>query len=1018
MRKTKKFLITILGALCLICVFFAGNSALNAGRQKAVAATATLSLDLEPVYYLGDSLEIPETVEIDVEGASVTGNNAKLIMPDGVVYGYGTYTLSQKGSYTVIYYGNNGDNPVSASKSFVVRGYNWETDGSQTSYGQFTRGKGEGVIVDLADGDVFRLNTVKDISDLNELEVCRIHPDIRPGKTGTPTAALVIVRVVDAYNPDIFVEFYLWAQSSSVFYIGCGASNQPLVGMERSSSGTMYNGELYRVHKMTRYATSGVYGQWVNIETSQALANAGGMSYIWNLSTNQIYFKSGNKFVNDMDSPEIYSENIFTGFSSDYVYAEVQCYGYSKSSINIEIESLLGFTGEDLMKKPAEDTMSPIVTVDAQTTDESGVYVVKGKEYSIPQNVSVMDVNYNGNLTKKVYYNYGTMEEVEIYVENGKFTPTLAGRYTVEYKATDAYGNEGIFVLPLNVVEAADTITYTETKLQEMYVAQKVHLPEIEAAGVNNEIQVHVSVTNPKGQTRVLDQTNDYVVEYLGAHTVTYTFTDNVYSKTFSYTIQAQDKGLALFNDTPKLPAYFIKDATYLFEEYMAYTLGEDGLAPNQTTMQISVDGGAFANVDVLQPYKVTATNNIRIKYVYNQQETEIITVPVVDVGYSGTKSYEKYFQGTYDRVTSNPLAISYFFDGAESEGSMTFVNTLSLQNFYFGFATAEGQDNFDTLTLTLTDYGNADNKISISYQNLAATEEIVYSVQQWENKQLVVDYSTTIASKMSAVSLAVFQKESCLTSNVGGSPVAIKKFENDLAIFTINVSGIDGESRLDVKTINNQNISSRIREQVPQIQYFASEGVFEIGDCFLIKPATISNVLNIALKTDIKMTVTLPIKDGETPRVALATNGDRLENVNGSKAYEVALTEPGNYRVSYTYSCQTKDGLKTEDVSFIISVIDMTAPTLSFDDGLNEQSLIKVKAGVSYRLSTYSMSDNDTAVDALRHGINVHDATGTIIANNVETFVFRKAGYYTVRAWCMDLYGNLTARYYTVFVE
>ncbi|MBQ8659199.1 MAG: hypothetical protein IJ506_08720 [Clostridia bacterium] len=1019
MRKTKKFLLTILTALCCICALFAGSFGINVSERKAFATTATLKLDLKSVYYLGDSLEVPETVEIDVAGTSITGSNAKLIMPDGVVCGSGTYTLSKKGTYTVIYYGKNGEKSLSASKSFVVSGYNWETNGSETTYGELTRGKGEGVIVDLADGDVFRLNTIKDISGLSELDVCRINPDIREAKTGTPTAALVIMRVVDAFNPDIFVEFYLWAQSTGLFYMGCGASNQPLVGLEPKDTGTLYNGQIYKVHKMTRYATSGVYGRWVNgLETSQALANAGGMAYTWDFSTNQVYFKSGNTLINDLDAPEIYSENIFTGFSSNYVYAEVQCYGYSKSSINIEIQSLLGFTGEDLMKKPSEDNIAPILTVDTELTDENGVYVVKGKEYAIPQNVSVMDVNYNGTLTKKVYYNYGSAEEVEIYVENGKFTPTLLGRYTVEYKAKDSYGNEGIFTLPLNVVEADDTILYTEEKLNQMYVAEKVRLPKMEATGVNKEVQVKVSVTNPKGQTQVLDERNEYTVEYVGTHTITYTFTDNVYSKTFSYTVNAEDNGLALFNGTPKLPAYFIKDATYIFEEYVAYTFGMEGLEPNKTTMQISVDGGEFSDVNMIQPYKVAATDTLRIKYIYKEQETEVFTVPVVDLGYGGTRSYDKYFQGTYDSVTSNPLAISYFFDGTESEGKMTFVNTLSLENFYFGFGTAEGQDNFDVLTLTLTDYSNADNKISISFQNLVEAEEMIYSVKQWENQQLVVEYSSKIESKMSTTSLAVFQKEGRLTNNIGASPVAIKKFENDLAILTINVSGIDGESRLDVKTINNQTISSRIREQAPQIKYFAAEGIFEVGDSFLIKPAIISNVFNIALKTDIKMTVTVPTTDDKEPQVALSKDGKKLENVNGCDTYVVALTEPGNYRVSYTYSCQTKDGLKTEDVSFIISVVDTTAPTLSFKDGLNEQSLIKVKVGFSYRLPKYIMSDNDTAFDALRHGINIHNATGIVVANNVETFVFRKAGYYTVRAWCMDEYGNMTSRYYNVLAE
>ncbi len=1017
MKKTKKFLISICTALCLLSVLFAGISLIKVEQQRAFATTATLTLDLDSVYYVGDSMEIPETAEIDVGGTKITGNNAKLIMPDGVVYGCGSYTLSKKGTYTVIYYGTNGQETVSASASFLVSGYNWETNGSEAYYGPFTRGKSEGVIVDLADGDVFRLNTVKDISGLSELDICKINPDVRPEKTGTPTAALIIVRVVDAYDPDTFVEFYLWSGDSGLFYFGCGASHQPLVGLELKASGTMYNGQIYKVHTMSRYATSAVYGAWVNgLETSHGLANNGGMTYTWDLTNNQVWVK--NRLVNDLDAPEIYNENIFEGFSSNYVYAEVQCYGYSKSSINIEIESLLGFKGEDLIKKPSQDGIAPIVTVDAEMTDENGVYVVKGEEYFIPQNVSVSDVNHNGTVSKKVYYNYGTTEEVEVYVEDGKFKPTFTGLYTVEYKAIDSYGNEGVFLLPLNVVEADAAIAYKEEKLDGMYVASKVHVPKITGIGVNKEVQVKVDVTNPKGQTKTLNESYEYIVEYLGDHTITYTFTDNVYTKTFSYTVNAEDNGLALFNDTPKLPAYFIKDATYLFDKYMAYTLGKDGLVPNETVMQISVDGSAFTDFDITKPYKVTATKDIQIQYKYNELKTEVFTIPVVDLDYAGTRKYEKYFQGTYDRVTSDPVAISYFFDGKESEGKMTFVNTLSLENFYFGFGTAEGQDNFDILTLTLTDYSNADNQIIISYQNLAEEGKMIYSVKQWKNKELIVDNSAEIENEMTAVSLAVFQKQGFLRNSFGAKSFQIERFENDCAIFTINVSGIDGETRLDVKKINNQNMNNRIKEQGAQIKYFAAEGVFEVGDSFVIQPAIITNVFNIALKTDIQLTVKEPTTNAQESKIVSSKDGKKLEKVNGSEAYEIVLSKAGNYRVIYVYSCETKTGVKTEEVSFIISVVDKTAPKLSFKGGLNEQSVIKVKLNTLYRLATYTVSDNETAVDKLKHGINIHNNVGLVVANNVETFVFRKAGYYTVRAWCMDSYGNMTAVYYNVLAE
>jgi hypothetical protein len=1019
-RRIRNLFFVLMGILTMICCVFALQLTVDLQKQ-CEAENSTLLCEFKTEYYLGNEIILPETAEIVTSnGKHVIANNPQIIYPNGITLGSGLHVLNQKGVYRVIYFGLDGNQEVTAEKQFIVSEYTWShsTDTS-ASFGRLSsKPSVDGINIDLADGDVFSYLDAIDVSNVNSIEVCTIYPDIRPS-IGNLNVSTVVVRLVDVLDPDTFVEFYLWSHATSAFYAGAGASNQNLTGLESNSSGALlFEGNTYKLHQPSRYAISSVYGAVVHGQgsaSSAGIASSGGMSIRFDLKTMKAYWKtsSGEKLLTDLDAPEIYGEHIFKGFTSNQVYAQIQCYNYNKATVNIQVESLLGFSGETLNRRVLEDKIKPMVTINTEKTDEYGVYVVKGEEYTIPTDITVQDVNYNGDLKAEVFYNYGSSSPIRIYIKDGKFIPTLNGVYTLVYTATDVYGNEGIDILKLNVVTEEKAISYPETKISVLHAAQVNCLPYIIGVGVNKDVElVGIYVVDPKGGKTELGVNREYTPIYLGEHTIIYCFADNVYKREFTYKVNVIDEGNVLFAGTPKLPAYFIKGGSYILEEYYAYTLGADGLSPNLTTVQMSVDNGEWKSLSYGDTFNVNGTKNVRFKYMHSAKE-RIIEKKIVDLGYlSGEREYLKYFQGTYDDTSIEPTALVYEFNGEQEMETMEFINTLSLSKFLFEFNIPDDKANFSSLTVMLTDYAKPDSVLEIIYSK--TTTGFTYNVMQYIDGILKVSesskFTTTIAGKHS-----IFCKGGVLTSNEGFS-VSLQNMESDNVLLTIELSGISGVSALEMRKLNNQNLNGRLAEQSPELYCKAAVGSLNTGDSFVISGASITSVLNCTLRKDIKLTVKTP-----SGTIVTSKDGIVLNDANGWQDHEIALTEAGFYRVTFTYSCVTIRGEKKEESSYIINVVDTHPPVIEFENGLNESSLVKIKIGEVYSLAKYTVTDNETATQDLLIVLQIFNEYGRVTHSNdlvKNDVVFFDVGYYTVRIWCMDNYGNVAQKYYNILVE
>ena len=1030
MKKKTKWVICAVSALTAIfCLAFGGRA-----TYQGVQAEEYVLKDVKEAYCLGETMIVKEEMDIDVNGTNIKGVNPKFVTPDGIVYGGGSYLLTEPGKYELYYFADYQGKEISASKTIIVNEYSWAYSPTSTAeYGELTRKEkianqedrvAEGIILDLANGDTFTFAKKLNIAGLKELDICQIYPDLREETTDEASVSMVTCRVVDSYNPEIFVEVYVWAEPNGLFYCGAGANNQPLGGLlERSESGNVtFEGTRWTFSNRPRYTPTLAYGKYcsnsLNCNT-EGFAEVGGMKFTMDLETNRINLTSqmANRvptlypLVTDLDSEELYGENIFKGFISDEVYAVIECKRYVAPSINLQIESLLGFKGEDLKMVAVTDNKAPEVTLKVDKTDEGGVYVVKGQEYVIPTQVEVNDSAYNNDMQINVYYNYGTSRQSFVYSKDGKFIPTKDGKYTVEYKATDIYGNSGVATLDLIVVDGDHGIELEEPKFEEFVLLQENIFPQIKATGKNKDISCEVYIKTPNEEKIVLGNRLAYIPEQAGEYEIVYTFKDNVYTRVYSYKMTATiGDSSFLQKEEPQLPAYFIKDASYILEPLRVQTLGAKGLEEKETTVHISVDGGAYEVVNSVDAIKIEGSTKICVKYMYNDKVVNVYERKIVDVAYGDKdgRDYTAYFQGDYTGVTKASLGFEYTFAGTKSIEEISYANLVSFRNFKLAFTIPQEKGNFRKISIILKEATNPYNSLVVAYEK--TDKDVIYTVNETYGGFEIVNQTINGFGDMTATR-SISYSTGVLT-NDNGDMIQVTPFDTDLCILTVRIEDISSESSVKVNELNNQKFTRNYREQGAMLAVELPDRYYKLNEIYYIKPAGLSSVANIAHKKDVLLTVTAP--NGE---IAKDSKGIVLQNVPASQAYELPLSLPGHYHFSYSYSCELNTGLKQEITPMLLTVIDTIPPEAHFV-GLGTEDLLTVNVGHTHKIREYVVTDNATQAEDMWIQVSVYNAVGTMLSVNRETYTFTKAGYYVVYLWCADADGNVTTTYYNILAK
>ena len=1071
--KLSRTLSCVLGFVAVLCF----SLALTFSTQKSpVGATELVSSEILDEYHIGDELTLPETVTISVDNdQTVPGSNGVLVFPDGTVHNSASYYFELEGEYQAIYYGTYEGKQVKASKIFKVLAENWvlSSGKSDMSYEEsLNRVQKAGLSVNLAEGDAFVFDQRINLNDVIEeqgekFNVITLSPEMWVEGNTQVSCQTISVKLVDYYDPNNFIEYYTWASSgaipykasgasyTSTTYSGAGASYQDLTGLEyyagmsESRLVDKFDGRQGKLYRSSRYKEASTYGavttaissfvyphsKNANFGTETGTKARSSITYKYDNATGEAF--CGNTYLTGLKSEYVNPGNTWKGFTTGEVYVQVQCFNYKYGTpVNIEITNILGISGEGLKQAYVKDTVCPVVEFDTEYTDKNGVYIEKGIPFTIPT-PRVYDINYEGDLEVAVYYNYGTDNPISVYTKDNVFTPSNFGRYTAVYTATDKYGNKTAARYDMNAVNQKQFI-YEQTKLTELSAATDNVIPTIDVVGINIKPDVKVTVTDPKGGVKDVTSTMVYAPEYIGTYKIQYVFSDNATSETFEYEVESKEKGFVLFKDGFKLSSYLIKDAVYDFDDYYVYKATADGLQAVQATIKVNVDNTEFVDIANPNSYKIAGNQTISFQAVYGENTKVIAESKIVDVGFEATdKNYWAYFQGTYEKTMNpvldaenNPIpdkftyaglnnsSINYTFLADTEVKKIDFINPLMLSTFQLDVVVPEGAL-YNDYRITLTEFGNSANKMVIRYTTRLRGIENFLVIQFIDaNGTVLLDKEITgnFVGKHS-----IFIKDGSFTTTEGATYSAPNFADHRTMVSVEVVSDVD--ATIGFTKVGNQNFNNRVKrsnEAKPQIYYVRVPGNYTLGSTIEVPKASAVSVLSPILEKDVTVSVTN--NDGTE---YLSNENGQMKDLDASKSYSFELTYLGLFKIGYKFSASVgKGAVRADDESFVVNCSDSICPEIVWEEGIGEDKIVSFKAGRTHKIKTFTVSDNETAVDKLFVRVLIFNEYYTLVAYDVTNeltfngeYTFETHGNYIVQAYCQDEAGNYTVSHYNICV-
>lgn len=1053
--KTKLFksLTCVLGFFAVMCFALA---IMFSAQKTPVGATEIISSDINAEYSVGDELVMPATVKIQVnEDTQIDGANGVLVFPDGTLHNNSSYVLETQGEYKAIYYGTYDGKTVKAVKSINVLAKNWRftTDSSKISYSdELYATKTAGISVSLDEGDAFVFDQRVDLNELisatgdETVDVISINPKYWVKGNTQNSFQTLSVKLVDCYDAENFVEFYYWAPAGDVpytsngdgtytkkgatTYCGAGASNQELTGMEIGSwvknPNASFDGYTGRLRYSSRYKASGTYGavgvygiQSLVYNPDQDTSSQSACSVIkfrYNPTTGHAFAQgTSTNFLTSVKSEYVYPGNTFKGFTTGEVYVQVQCFNYLYGEpIDLEITSILGISGEGLQKSSVKDAVAPIVEFEAQNTDDTGVNITKGKEFTIPT-PTVYDINYQGDLDVAVYYNYGSDNPIAVYLKDNKFTPKNLGKYTAVYTATDSFGNSTVATYEMNSIEDAQFSYDQNNKLTKLVASTTEEIPTMEVKGINLDVDTKIYVIDPAGKITDVTDSKEIDVNYTGTYTVRYVFTDNVTSETFDYTVNTEDQSKVLFNDEFKVASYLIKNATYDFDEYYVYKASANGLEKVLADVYVKVDDAEFVKIADINEYNVTGNQSITFKAVYGDNEKVLTASKIVDVKFTeNDKDYKSYFQGNFDEdsVTPNSSFISYSFKADTENKSMEFINPLLYSSFQLDVRVPEESEY--KYSVILSEFGNSKNWVKISYEYDKTKDVLIISKEESNGTVASEELSARLVANHS-----LFIKDGNFNTTEGVS-FSAPEFNDYRTLVKVEIES-DKDCTINISKVGNSNFTKRVtrtNEAKAQLYYTRKVTGYTLGTVVEAPEAYAISVFNPILAKN----VTVSVSDNDKTQFIENADGVIKDKISTS-AYSFELSYLGIFRVTYNISYTNGKTTKSEEVTYIMTCKDDAGPVISFEDGINENTVITIKAGKTHKIKSFTVTDNNTVAEELFTRVVIFtDKYATVaydVMNNFQgEWTFTEAGNYIVQVYCQDADGNYSIAYYNICVK
>lgn len=1011
--KKNIYLNIFTAVMCLgLCFCFLGSGHLGGENISAQMYQAQTAEEIKGTYLRGEEFVVP-SAEIVYENQNIPADEHKVVFPKGNIYSRDSFLLTEAGIYTINYYAVTGGKKIKAEKQFKVvdTAYSVGSDFSSVKYVDTlpgSRAEQSGLSLSLVSGDTFTFNKPIDISNSDlSTPLIKMYPysfSTVDGVVQKMEVSNIIVRLTDCYDDSNYVEILFYMTPASIGYYRAGASNQISSGLG-DYSGSRANiiiGSGRREVFIDGVRHCAFYNE-AGATAGRKTSDEHGKTYYYDYASQEIWAQDRSKIiVTDLNSPDVYDNNLYEGFTTGEVYLSIYATEYMSDVMRVDIAEIYKHSGEELNLTTFEDKTKPNIEVDFDYGGD--IYIAKNEPFEI-FDAKVFDVNLLGELKTAVYYNYGTENQTQVGIYNGTFIPNRAGNYTIVYSAKDGNGNPSYYTVTLTSIECDNdvSIAFSTTKLTSLPAGKEVVLPEYSATSINGAVEVKITAVIGDTETEINSQTRSFIPMAIGTCRITYTYGDGIKTYTYSYEIDAQPSdGIQI--ETPVLPDYFIKGMKYTLNEVKAYTFAEGAVKTIATQSYVSEDGGAYKGVDLAE-YKVQAQNSVNFKFVHQTAEYITQERTVVDVGYGNSLKMQNYFAGDFVK-TADGEGVYYASNVQSGDNTLEYINAVSLSLFEFSFVVDKEYANFDSVSIKLIDYYDRTNFVTLTYVNKGNST----AVRLNDGAELPI--SQAFAGNIRSIWYAGSQK--AFSEERGGTLYWTNTFSSDLILLQVTLEGISGQSKINIKKVNNQPMSNLARDYINPTIIVKNEygGIRSFGDEVILYAAQVSDELSPFVVNNLTFRVQRPDKG-----YAVSTDGITLDdNCNPLREYRLKLTEYGEYTVAYIYMDQNN---RPYNINYKITVADREPPVLTPDKGYNEDTVLEHKRGDKITIAGYTAEDNMTASESLFvKTLVLHPNNNLSYLGEEKSFIANLTGDYKVYYYCYDEQGNYTIRYYTIRVR
>ena len=960
----------------------------------------------------------------------------------------------------------------------------------------------EALIVRMEAGTKFTYSVPIDISKAEEdglTNIIKFHPlwgnydRSKPNSSANYikdiVARTITITLTDCYDSSRYLRFIV-QQGGDTNYARSGTDNMVEAGWVFPTSRVPTSDMSYRdFYEGTEYgfAYVGQYGctpagnlnEWVRRDGIYfKFDNENAKVYATSFDTNG---KTGYQetMITDFMNKSVYPTTDYRGFTTGEVYLSIEFSDYQASSAarvdiyeiaGIPASQLIQMRNNDVAGNPSnmfKDEKAPVIDVDFKPTVSDGVYVDVGTNFVVPT-ANVYDVNLKGDMKVMAYRNYSDpAHKINVPIINGKVNIAEEDIYTIVYYAEDAYGNATEKVVKVfGVKDESNPAIFFDygTELSNLDAGRTYTLPKFEFNTKNDansrKLKITISsdresfvVANLVGSLAIeefLAKDVDIKLSYSGEYTIEYAYADNAISGVESYTFISNASDVRSFADTPVLPRYLIKDATYDFDEIYVYSYITGSQQPHSPAeVYIAYDADInladlslsnFTKLDSVFSNKITGSEKAVLKYVCGEDAlyTDVATIIDTNIANLGKLEQYKYFVGdfatanitdpTYDadlfpeevyrpiiggKPTFTNSVLDYKSKVMSGDNTLSFLNIIDLSNFAFYFriiADSDSRvdaDNYNGLKLVFTDPYNPNNTAYVRIYKLEDGTTVFVDLNGQSSMRVNQSFSGSI-DKYFTYNLST--KLFAISGLSTRLPFTFD-FTTNRAYLDIVLEDISGVAGIRILELNGHKFAHDGRARTtPTTLMTIPQGNYASGSVITINAAEFIDVLSPIVKEKVSLSVKGP---DEVPLTAL--DGTVLDGTcDPYKSYQVRLEDMGQYTISY--SAQSGINQKTQPPGFVF-VVDSTAPVITYTGDVYEGCVLYLKPGQKYTLK-YTLSDDVTLPEniyALIIWTNAYNCNAGTFFDNVIYFIHE--GVYEVGVSCTDDQNNFARKTFTVVV-